>query len=47
MANRMDFLLKSSSEKVKKMKLGILLTFWWLIWKEKNKRIFEKKEMLL
>jgi hypothetical protein len=24
---------------------GIIITFWWLIWKERNKRILEDKEM--
>jgi hypothetical protein len=40
----MNFLLKSGSKKEKRKKVGILFTFWWLIWKERNRRIFEFKE---
>jgi hypothetical protein len=34
----------AGSKKIKRKKTGILLTFWWIIWKERNKRIFEHKE---
>jgi hypothetical protein len=30
--------------KEKKRKLGVLFTFLWLIWKERNNRIFENKK---
>jgi hypothetical protein len=39
-----SFLLQAGS-KEKKKNLGILLTFWWIIWKERNKRIFKYKEV--
>jgi hypothetical protein len=32
---------RTGSRKERKQKLGILITFWWMIWKERNKRIFE------
>jgi hypothetical protein len=32
------------SKIVKRMKLGILFTFWWHIWKETNRRFFDNKE---
>jgi hypothetical protein len=32
------------TKKEKKRKLGILFTFWWMIWKERNSRIFEDKQ---
>jgi hypothetical protein len=28
----------------KRRNLGILATFWWMVWKERNKRIFKDKE---
>jgi hypothetical protein len=37
------YLLLYGSKKEKKKKLGILFTFWWLIWRERNNRIFEDK----
>jgi hypothetical protein len=37
-------MFSSSTSKEKRRKLGILFTFWWLIWKERNKRVFEQKE---
>jgi hypothetical protein len=38
-------LARIGSRKDRKKNLGILITFWWSIWKERNKRIFEDKEM--
>jgi hypothetical protein len=29
----------------KKRNLGILCAFWWMVWKERNRRIFEAKEI--
>jgi hypothetical protein len=39
-------LLQGGSTKEKKRRLGILFTFWWAIWKERNRRVFESKKML-
>jgi hypothetical protein len=36
-------ILKSGSKRVKRKNLSILATFWWMILKERNKRIFEAK----
>jgi hypothetical protein len=36
-------LISEGSKKDKKRKLGMLCTFWWLIWKDQNKRVFENK----
>jgi hypothetical protein len=36
-------LVGSGSAVDKKVKLGILITFWWLVWKERNRRIFEAR----
>jgi hypothetical protein len=30
--------------KERKRRLIVLFTFWWMIWKERNRRIFEGKE---
>jgi hypothetical protein len=38
-------ILKVSPKREKRKNLGILVTFWWMIWKERNKRIFEDKEV--
>jgi hypothetical protein len=35
---------KQWNQKREKKKLGILFTFWWNIWKERNHKIFEHKE---
>jgi hypothetical protein len=40
-----DLLLQSGSRKEKRKKLEILFSFWWMIWKERNKRIFEHVEI--
>jgi hypothetical protein len=37
-------LISSGSKKEKRAKLGILFTFWWQIWKERNGRIFQGEE---
>jgi hypothetical protein len=39
-----SFLTSSGSTKQKRRKLGILFTFWWRIWKERNRRVFEQLE---
>jgi hypothetical protein len=33
------------SKREKRRKLGILLTFWWMVWKERNRRIFEQEHL--
>jgi hypothetical protein len=35
------YLNKIGTKEEKKQRLGILFSFWWRIWKERNKRIFE------
>jgi hypothetical protein len=35
----------SGSHKERKRKLGVLLSSWWMIWKERNRRIFKNKGM--
>jgi hypothetical protein len=37
-------LLGGSGNRDKKRKTGILITVWWLIWKERNNRIFDRRE---
>jgi hypothetical protein len=37
-------ILNTSSRKEKREKLGILFTFWWPLWKERNRRTFDHKE---
>jgi hypothetical protein len=34
---------RSGSKEEKRKKMGILTTFWWMIWKERNNRIFQSK----
>jgi hypothetical protein len=34
----------TSSVEDKRRNLGILATFWWMVWKERNKRIFKDRE---
>jgi hypothetical protein len=38
-----NFLLFTGSKKMKRMKIGILFNFWWQLWKERNRCIFEDK----
>jgi hypothetical protein len=35
---------RSGSKEEKRKKMGVLSTFWWMIWKERNNRIFQNKE---
>jgi hypothetical protein len=35
----------SGTTKERKIKLGILITFSWMVWKERNRRIFEAQEL--
>lgn len=37
-------LLASGSDVDKRRKVGILFSFWWEIWKERNRRVFDNKE---
>jgi hypothetical protein len=41
----MRVMSNSGSKKEKLCKVGILFTFWWMIWKERNRRIFENSEL--
>jgi hypothetical protein len=36
---------RSGSRREKKLKLGILITFWWMVWKERNRNFFEVEEL--
>jgi hypothetical protein len=36
----------AGSCKERRKRLGILFTFWWQLWKGRNRRIFEAKEIL-
>jgi hypothetical protein len=38
--NWMAVMSRTGSKQVKRNNLGELLTFWWMIWKERNRRIF-------
>jgi hypothetical protein len=35
------------NKQARKIKLGILVLFWWHLWKERNRRIFDSKEQSL
>jgi hypothetical protein len=35
---------KNRVKKEEERKLGVLFTFWWLIWNKRNNRIFDHKE---
>jgi hypothetical protein len=37
-------LLASGSNKDRRKKIGILFCLWWLVWKEKNPRIFDDRQ---
>jgi hypothetical protein len=34
----------SGSRRQKRRNLGIFFTFWWMVWKERNMRIFEQEQ---
>jgi hypothetical protein len=38
-------LLSSGCKKEKRTKLGLLFTFWWQLWKERNRRVFQGVEL--
>jgi hypothetical protein len=38
------FFQRMGSKELRRKNSGILITFWWFIWKERNKRIFEQSE---
>jgi hypothetical protein len=40
-----QYLFSYGTKQTRRKNVGILFTFWWLIWKERNKRIFEHKEV--
>jgi hypothetical protein len=40
----LNHLQKMGSKETRRKNTGILITFWWFIWKERNKRIFEFSE---
>jgi hypothetical protein len=35
----------SRDRRERKQMIGILLTFWWMVWKERNRRIFDQLEL--
>jgi hypothetical protein len=37
-------LVQNNSKKDRRKALGILFTFWWQLWKEKNRRVFDNYE---
>jgi hypothetical protein len=39
-----EVILNTGSRKEKRKNLGILFTFWWLLWKERNQITFDHKE---
>jgi hypothetical protein len=38
-------LTSEGSKQAKRIKIGTLSTFWWNIWKERNYRVFDSKEL--
>jgi hypothetical protein len=34
----------SGTKQIRKVNMGILITFWWHLWKERNRRIFDNIE---
>jgi hypothetical protein len=38
-------LINGASRKERRRRPGILCTFWWMIWKEHNNRIFDNKHL--
>jgi hypothetical protein len=45
LANWVRSLIFAGSKREKRRKLGFLFTFWWNLWKEQNRRIFQAKEL--
>jgi hypothetical protein len=39
------FLLRSGDKRTERNRLGILFCFWWQLWKERNRRIFQNAEL--
>jgi hypothetical protein len=39
-----QFFISNNPKRERKAKMEILLSFWWQIWKERNRRIFNSKE---
>jgi hypothetical protein len=37
-------MISEGSKKEKKKRLGMLCTFWWRLWRERNKRVIENKQ---
>jgi hypothetical protein len=35
---------RAGSKVLKKRNSGIIISFWWMIWKERNKRVFDHSE---
>jgi hypothetical protein len=38
-------LTSEGSKQAKRIKMGTLSTFWWNMWKERNRRVFDSKEL--
>jgi hypothetical protein len=38
--------LPEGGSTIKRKRLGIFFIFWWGIWKERNRRVFEAREIL-
>lgn len=39
-----NYLLASGSQTEKRRKMGVLFSFWWELWKERNRRIFDNND---